>query len=179
MLSAAEFVHSGLTGLHRSLDKALGDLTPEQLHAVPGGPASKANTIAWGLWHLVRTEDNVVRFVVQGRRTPVWVEGGYAAKLGLPEVAQGTGMSTADAQALRIKDVALFKEYMQKVWASTEDFLGKVDPAELEKTVTVKPLGDMLAIQAIGRICLTHGMTHFGEIELGRTLVGAGPTISV
>ena len=178
MLSAAEFVHSGLTGFHKSLDKSIADLTPEQLHAVPGGQ-SKANTIAWGIWHVVRTEDNVMRFVVQNRRLPVWTEGGYAAKFGLPENAQGTGMSTADAQALRIKDVALFNEYMQKVWASTEDFLSKTDPAELEKTVTVKPLGDMLAIQAIGRICLTHGMTHFGEIELARTLLGVGPTIPV
>jgi hypothetical protein len=176
MLSAAEFVRQGLAGLHKTLDKSIADLTPEQLHAVPGG-TSKANTIAWNLWHLVRTEDNVVRFVLQNRRAPVWTEGGYAAKLGLPENAQGTGQSTADAQAVRIKDVALFKEYMQKVWASTEDFFDKTDPADLEKTVTVKPLGDMLAIQAVGRICLTHAMTHVGEIELSRTLLGVAPTL--
>ena len=176
MLSAAEFVRQGLTGLHKTLDKSMADLTPEQLHAVPGGQ-SKANTIAWNIWHLVRTEDNVIRFVIQNRRLPVWTEGGYAAKLGLPDNAQGTGMSTADAQALRIKDVGLFKEYMQKVWASTDGFMGTVDPTELEKTVTVKPLGDMLAIQAIGRICLTHAMTHVGEIEMSRTLLGVAPTL--
>jgi len=28
-------------------------------------------------------------------------------------------------------------------------------------------------------VCLTHGMTHFGEIELARTIVGAGPVSSV
>jgi DinB family protein len=176
MLSAAEFVRQGLTGLHKTLDTSIADLTPEQLHAVPGG-SSKANTIAWNVWHLVRTEDNVVRFVLQNRRPPVWNEGGYAAKLGLPETNQGTGQSTADAQALRIKDVALFKEYMQKVWASTDEYFAKVDPADLEKTVTVKPLGDMLAIQAIGRICLTHAMSHVGEIELSRTLLGVAPTL--
>ena len=74
MLSAAEFVKSGLAGLHKSLDKAIADLTPAQLHAVPGG-TSRANTIAWNIWHLVRTEDNVVRFVLQNRRPPVWTEG--------------------------------------------------------------------------------------------------------
>jgi hypothetical protein len=41
----------------------------------------------------------------------------------------------------------------------------------------VKPLGEMPAIVALGNVCLTHGMTHFGEIELARTLVGA-PTVS-
>src|SRR5688572_5738405 len=58
MLSAVEFIQLGLTRLHKSLDKSLADLTPEQLHAVPAGHA-KANTIAFGLWHYARTEDNV------------------------------------------------------------------------------------------------------------------------
>ena len=46
-----------------------------------------------------------------------------------PSVAQGTGMSIEEAQALRIKDVPLFREYMQKVWGGTDEFLGTLDPA--------------------------------------------------
>lgn len=178
MLTLAEFIHTELKRLHRGLDKTLTDLTPEELHAVPGGHP-KANTIAWGLWHYARTEDNVVRYVLQDRRLPVWTEGGYADKLGLPPVAQGTGMPTAEAQALRIKDLQLFKEYVQKVWASTDEFFARTDAAQLDKTVTIKPLGDMPAIRALGHVCLTHGMTHFGEIELARTLVGAGPVATI
>ncbi len=178
MLTAAEFIHAELTRLHRSLDRAIADLTPEQLHAVPGGHP-KANTIAWGLWHYVRTEDNVVRFVIQSRRPTVWAEGGYAERLALPPVAQGTGMSIEDAHALRIPDIALFKEYMQKVWASTDELFQKADAALLDKTVTIKPLGDMPAIRALGQVGLSHGMTHMGELELARTLVGAGPVLGV
>jgi DinB superfamily len=173
MLSAAEFIQLGLKRLHASLDKALADLTPEQLHTVPAGHP-KANTIAFGLWHYARTEDNVVRYLLQDRRPTVWGEGGYAEKLGLPPVAQGTGMSTAEAQALRIKDLALFRDYQEKVWASTDEFLARPDrDAALGKVITVKPLGEMPAIVALGTVCLTHGMTHFGEMELARTLVGA------
>lgn len=178
MMTAAEFIHPELKRLHRMLDKAIADLTPEQLHTVPAGHP-KTNTIAWGLWHYTRTEDNVVRFVLQNRRPTVWAEGGYAERLGLPPAAQGTGMSTAEAQALRIKDVPLFKEYMQKVWSSTDEFLAKTNPADLDATVTVKPLGEMPAIRALGQVCVSHGMTHAGEIELARTLVGAGPAIGV
>ncbi len=174
MLTLTEFVQAELKRLHRGLDNALADLTPERLHAVPGGHP-KANTVAWGLWHYTRTEDNVTRYVIQNRRPTVWLEGKYGERLGLPPVAQGTGMSTEEAHALRIKDVALFTEYMQKVWASTDELFATADAALLEKAVTIKPLGDMPAIRAIGQVCLTHGMTHFGEIELARTLVGAGP----
>jgi hypothetical protein len=173
-MTAAEFVHMELKRLHKMLDGTLNGLTADQLHTVPGGHP-KVNTIAWGLWHVVRTEDNVVRFVVQNRRPTVWAEGGYADKLGLPPVNQGTGMSTEDAHALRIKDVGLFREYMQKVWASTDDFVAMADAAAFARTVTVKPLGDMPVVRALGQICVSHGMTHFGEMELARTLVGAKP----
>lgn len=176
MITAVEFIQLEMKRLHRMLDRSISGLSLEQLHALPGGHP-KANTIAWGIWHYARTEDNVVRYVVQNRRPTVWMEGGYAERLGLPPVAQGTGMSTEEAQALRIKDLDLFREYMQKVWASTEELLAGRDTALLDKTVVVKPLGEMPAYRAIGQVCLAHGMSHFGEIELARTLVGA-PTVA-
>jgi DinB family protein len=178
MMTAFEFIHAELKRLHGMLDKAIADLTPAQLHAVPANNP-KANTLAWIFWHYARTEDNVVRFVLQNRRATVWAEGGYAEKLGLPPVAQGTGMSTAEAQALRLKDVALFRDYTQKVWASTDDFVAKTDPAALDEIITVKPLGDMPKIRALGQTCASHGMTHAGEIELVRTLIGVAPVAGV
>jgi hypothetical protein len=178
MMTAAEFIHAELKRLHTMLDGTLSGITVEQLHAVPAGHP-KANTIAWALFHCTRTEDNVVRFVLQNRRPTVWTEGGYAERLGLPPVAQGTGMSTAEAQALRIKDVDLFREYMQRAWASTEELWATAEPAFFEKTVTVKPLGEMPAIRALGQVVVAHGMMHVGQVELTRTLVGAAPVVSV
>jgi hypothetical protein len=178
MITALEFIQGGLTMLHKNLDKQLEGISPEQLHAIPGANP-KANTIAWGLWHYTRTEDNVVQYILQNKKTPIWNEGGYAAKTGLPETGQGTGMSGAEAQALRIKDVAAFKEYMGKVWAATDALIAKNDPALLDRMVSVRPLGEMHAMRALGAVCLTHGTQHFGEMELARTLVGAGAVIPV
>ena len=172
MLTAAEFIRANLKRLHAGLDKVMADLTPEQLHVVPARP-SKANTIGWGVWHYTRTEDNIVRWVIQERKPPIWVEAGYGDTLGLPPAAQGTGMSTEEAQALRIKDVPLFREYMRNVWASTDQFFDATDASSLDRMVTVKPLGEMPAIRALAQVCASHGMQHFGEIALARTLVGA------
>ena len=173
-MTATEFIHLELTRLHAMLDGTIAGLTDAQLHAVPAGHA-KANTIAWGLFHYVRTEDNIVRFVLQNRRATVWAEGGYAETLGLPPVAQGTGMTAEDAQALRIPNVDLFREYMQKVWASTDELFKTAEPGFFDKTVTIRPLGDMPAIRALGQVCVSHGLLHAGQMELIRTLVGAGP----
>jgi hypothetical protein len=175
-MTAIELVHTELGRLHTALEGSLTGLTPEQRHMVPH---PRANTIAWVVWHVVRTEDGIVRWVIQNRRTPVWTEGGYADKLGMPPVIQGTGMSTADAHALRINDVDLFHEYMRKVWASTEEFFAGADPAVFDKTVMIKPLGEMTVLRALTQVCVSHGMTHVGEIELLRTLVGARPVRDV
>lgn len=180
MMTAAEFIQTDLKRLHKNLDACIADLTPEQLHAIPAG-SPKANSIAFALWHLARTEDNVVRFLIQDRRPTVWQEGNYAEKLGLPPVAQGTGMPTAEAQALRIRDIALFREYMRRVWAATDELFEKAksDPNLLEKTIMVKPVSEMPAIRAVGQVCLTHGMAHFGEMEVARTLLGTRPVVGV
>ena len=176
-MTLLESITIDLRRLHEALDKSLAGLTPAQLHTVPAGHP-KANTIAWNLWHYARTEDNVVRFVLQNRRPTVWVEGGYAGKLGLEALhpaAQGTGMSTEDAQALRIKDVRLFTEYMTKTWESTEAYVKALTPTELERKVALKFVGEMPVARVLAQVGVTHGFTHFGEIELARTLVGATP----
>ncbi len=177
-MNLVEFISAELARLHSVLDAGVADLTPEQWHALPGGN-TRTNHIAFEMWHYARTEDNIVRFILQDRRPTVWMEGGWAEKLGLPAVAQGTGMPSADAQAMRIKDIDAFKGYVQQVWASTREWLGNPDASEFDKMVTVKPLGEMPKIRALGQVCMTHGFTHLGELELSRTLLGLRPAISV
>src|SRR5437867_3772864 len=130
-MTLLESLITDLRRLHDALDKSVDGLTSEQLHMVPAGHP-KANTIAWNLWHYVRTEDNVVRFALQNRRPTVWVEGGYPERLGLHPSAQGTGMSTADAHALRINDLSLFVQYMKKAWESSEAYVQALAPGALD-----------------------------------------------
>jgi hypothetical protein len=173
-MTLLESLSTDLRRLHDALDKSLDGLTSEQLHMVPAGHP-KANTIAWNLWHYARTEDNVVRFVLQNRRPTVWVEGGYPERLGLHPAAQGTGMSAAEAQALRITDVPLFADYLKKVWASTEAYVPSLTASDLDRKIALKFVGEMPLARVLALVGVTHGFTHFGEIELARTLVGASP----
>lgn len=177
-MTLLEFIQAELTRLHAMLDKGVEDLTPEQWHTVPAGNP-RANTIAFEMWHYARTEDNVVRFILQGRRPTVWMEGGWSERLGLPPVAQGTGMSPEEAQAMRIADLGAFKRYVQDVWASTRDYLSNPDASVFDQPVLVKPLGEMPAIRALGQVCMTHGFTHLGELEVCRTLLGLKPAIGI
>jgi hypothetical protein len=153
----------------RNLERALGDLTEEQWHAVPEGVG---NSIAFIAWHYFRTEDNIIHWIIQERSPTVWMQGGYAERLGLPRVAQGTGMPPEEARALRIGDRDLFMEYIRRVRAATDAFLPAWDPADYDTEITLKPVGQMTKLQAMGQQGFPHGFAHLGEIVHIRALLG-------
>ncbi len=167
-MSTVDFIRSALKQQHGMYNDAVGDLTDEQLHWRANEKGLPASFI---LWHYVRTEDNIIQFVLQ-RKPTVWLDGGWNEKFGLHGTAQGTGMSLQEAQDLRLEPKEAFYEYMQQVWKATDDFLATADDAFLQQTTTVKPLGEMPKQNAIGNMCLTHGFTHLGEIAHLRGLMG-------
>ena len=155
--------------LYGMYERALGPLTDQQWHHVPEG---KGNSIAFTAWHYLRTEDNIIRWIFQNRRPTVWMEGGWAEKLGLPPVTQGTGMPVAEAQALHIRDTGGFLQYMREVRASTEDFLRGWESPDFDTVITLKPVGEMTKLQLLGQQAFPHGFAHLGEIQHLRTMQG-------
>ena len=84
-------------------------------------------------------------------------------------------MQTDEARAFHIADPALFMEYTEEVWKEFEAYLAGITDggAELSaRVVTVKPLGDMPAVQAIGQVCISHLFIHLGEVALLRGTMG-------
>jgi DinB superfamily len=149
--------------LHTALRAAVSDLTPQEWNHTA---AETGNSIAFLMWHGVRTEDNILRSILQGRAT-AWQEGNWHERLGLPPKVQGTGMASDEARALRIIEPALFMQYAGQVWQEYEDYLAAIDDggaALSERLLLVKPLGNLPAIQAIGQVCLSHLFMHYGEL---------------
>ncbi len=171
MSTPQSILRSSMRSMHDLLDKAVEGMTAEQLNFRPqeGGVSG-----FFSLWHYVRTEDNIINWIAQQRPT-VWLEGGYDAVFGLPRTSQGTGMSAEEANAVRIEDVGLWREYQQKVWAATDVYLGAMSPEEFDqRQVTIKPLGPMSLWNGIYGVCLSHGYRHVGEIEYVRGVQGLG-----
>jgi hypothetical protein len=168
-MTVVELLSPHFERLHEDLELATQDLAPGQLH---WRPSEDCNHIAFSLWHYVRTEDNLIRFVLQDRRTPVWLEQGWNERFGLERVTQGTGMSSEDAAALRLPPVKEFLPYMQAVWQSTHEYLGSVTDDDLQKVFTVRPFGGRPAVQVLMENLLTHGFSHLGEMWVLRGLQG-------
>jgi len=167
-VSTIDFIRSSLKQMHNTYDDAIADLTPDQMRWRAN---DNGHPISFILWHYVRTEDNIIQFVLQ-RKPTVWLEEGWDQKFNLHRTAQGTGMSLADAQGLRLEPKEDFQTYMKAVWNATDAYLASADDDFLQQKTTVKPLGEMPILNAIGNMCLTHGFTHIGEIAHLRGLQG-------
>lgn len=156
------FLQHFIGQLHREWENTLKDLTAEQLAFVP---SPSANHIAFSAWHFVRSEDNVIQFVLQ-RQNTVWLDEGLDAAWGLPRNAQGTGMPVEEAHALKVPSPGELLDFTRKVFARTEAYLAKVDDEELQRIVKVNPWGEIPVLQAIGQTIFQHGNQHLGEIWL-------------
>ena len=159
-MSELTLIRDSLGSLQRSLDDAVKGLSQEQAHWRPN---QEGNHIAFVAWHYARTVDNVVRFVLK-REPTVWMEGKWDQRFGLNSKAQGTAMSPHDAAALRITDIPAFCSYMGEVWRQAGSYLDSITEQDLERRLTVKPLGELTVEQMLGTVLLTHGYTHLGEI---------------
>jgi len=161
-VDAKAFLEHFIGQVHHEFERTLKDLTPEQLAFVP---APTANHIAFSAWHFVRTEDNIIQFVLQ-RQNTVWLDEGLDTAWNLPRNAQGTGMPVEDAHALKLPSTAAFMDFAQKVWARTDTYLAKLDEAEVQRIVKVNPFGEMSVFQTLGQTLIQHGNQHLGEIWL-------------
>jgi DinB family protein len=164
-----DLMRDSLHQLHETWDKALADLTPDQLHFRPNG---QGNHIGFICWHYVRTEDNIVQFILQNRKPTVWLEGGYDQKFGLPRTSQGTGMPAAEAAQMRLPAIAGWLAYQHAVWQATDAWLDGLTEAELQRLVRFQPFGEIPVLTAVRIPLVNHGFMHVGQVQHLRQMQG-------
>lgn len=144
--------------------------------------------IAFSLNHCVRAEDQTVQQMFKSE-APIWIAGGWAEKIGVTIDAMGKEQSVSEMQGIRFADYGAFKDYMDQVFTSTDDWLGALEPERLNetlfggampqvmaKTFSARVVGDGPYTLMDGIECwiFQHGIRHLGEMEHARALVGLG-----
>ncbi len=147
--------------------RAVDDLTPDDLNR-PEYPTG--NSIGWDVWHIVRTLDNVVFFVFD-RERPIWLTAGYDTKFGLPRVAQGTGMPTDEAQALRFPEAPVFLEYVRAAQTGVVERVRGMSEEYLSEATLIRPWGEVSRTQHLLQL-LVHANGHLGQASMARALIG-------
>ena len=164
-----DFLTLFIGNLHTQYEDALKDLTEEQLYF---RPSDKSNHIAFHAWHFLRTKDSVCNFILQDRKPPVWLRQNLHEAWGLPKVDQGTGMSPADANALRVPSAAALVKYGHDVHADILPYIQSVTQADLESIAKLNPFGERAKLLHIGQTIIAHGNGHLGQIYTLRAVQG-------
>ena len=158
-----------MASLHDGYIAALDDLDDDQLnwryddHSV---------SVGFHAWHYIRTKDNIVNFVCQDRKPPVWLRQGLNETWNFPRVAQGTDMERSEAQGLRIPSTADLIGYFNDVHEDVMGYLNTATDADLAETVRVVQFGHQAKSQQILQTCIAHGNGHLGQILNTRSVMG-------
>jgi hypothetical protein len=111
----------------------------------------------------------MINMVLQGKPM-VWERDGWAARLGLPVMM---GQETAQARAFQCDPQAL-QEYAQAVYASTEEYLNSLTPADLDAPadLTSVGMGTMPLATFLLTALLGNNYAHTGEISTLKGMQG-------
>lgn len=168
-MQPSELLTHFLETLHNAYVRCVAELTDEQLH---WRHSDDTVSIAFHTWHYVRTKDNIINFVCQERKPPVWLRQGLDEAWGLPRVDQGTDMANEEALALRVPSVDALLQYASDVHDDVLPYVRDSGEDELASTVRVVQFGHLAKSQQIMQTCIAHGNTHLGSVITMRALMG-------
>lgn len=165
------------TGEHLSLlvgrlldncSKCLVDLTHEQIHFRAG---ATSNSIAFEMWHVARTVDNVLFFAFD-RDQPVWLRDGYEERWGLPKTAQGTGMLPEEAYVMRFPEPEALAGYIEAVKVGVLPRLEAATQEYLDTIAPIRPWGERSRAEHLWQVLVAHGNGHLGSVTMARAVLG-------
>lgn len=162
-MSPNDLLRLAFAGVHDALREDLAAVDPSMLFVAP---APAMNHAGFLFWHLVRDEHLVVHDVCGG--DTLWAAEGWADRLGVRAVEQGTGFEVEQALGVRY-EVPEFMGYAERVWAASDGLLQSLSDIGLERRVYN---GEWTAATLLLDGCRGHNWGHLGEIRYALGLQG-------
>ncbi len=170
-MDAISVLRIGFDGAHGILETTMQDVTPEQAHWAPPGVS---NPLGANYAHTVLGEDMMIHGLLQGG-APLLATS-WAGKIGVSEPPPAPDQGSWDKWARSVKvDLPAIREYAKAVYADTDQYLGSLGAAGLDKPLDLSMfhLGEQTVGFFLSGILLQHVNSHLGEISCLKGLQGA------
>jgi uncharacterized damage-inducible protein DinB len=163
-----EWQHVVIGAFKRStdtLEKALANLSQDDLKEQPN---PDSNSIGWIAWHLSRIQDRAISRMAGQEQ--VWIKGGWYTKFGRAANPEDTGFkhTSQDVAAFKSPDVVTLVGYNRTVVEQTAKFLSTLTVKDLDKK-TDHPVFTTLGVWLTA--VLTDSIQHSGQIAYLRGLL--------
>jgi uncharacterized damage-inducible protein DinB len=131
-MRSADLLVDAFGRIREDVHNAVEGLTPEQLAFRVD---SRANSIAWSVWHLTRIQDDHV--AKAAGIDQVWTSQGWVERFGLPfdPSEHGYGHSTDEVAAVKVESADLLIAYHDAVNAQTINYVQGITDADLDRVV--------------------------------------------
>ena len=132
MAGSAELLVDAFGRVRGVVHRVVDGLTPEQLafRVDPG-----ANSIAWLVWHLTRSQDDHVADAAQAEQ--VWTSQGWVERFGFPfdPLPTGYGHQADEVAAVQVDSGELLVGYHDAVHQQTTRYVSQLKDADLGRIV--------------------------------------------
>ena len=174
MTDAAEMFLDSLKRRIRTMnglwEEAIADLTLEQVnhHERPG-----VLPLAFSFCHYIRAQDASISTAFL-REQPLWVSGGWAARVGVTVEAFGREESVEEMEKLRFGDLDAWREYQWEVLARTERVLEGLTVEQLAEPLMPALPPNMSQTFCARMIGMNHPLRRLEVLSASSTSTGSG-----
>jgi uncharacterized damage-inducible protein DinB len=158
------YIRMELDNLKRGVERALKDLTQEEIN---WRPASGCNSIGLILYHVARSEDSFIHARLQNQKE-VWETQNWCQKLCLPVTDGGAHYTVDQVNAFQVPPLKDILAYWDAVRANTLKYLDTLTPEQFDKNFKL-PWGE-IPMAGIFSLIVSHTSSHVGEMSYLRGL---------
>jgi uncharacterized damage-inducible protein DinB len=159
----------GFERVKQSVHIAVKGLTAEQLATMPEIKTSKANSIAWLVWHIARVQDDHVAGLAGG--TQIWTSQDWHTRFGLPFAPDATGYGQSLDEVAQVRVAPdLLTDYYDAVHTMTISYIADLSAdsyAEIVDENWNPPVTRAVRLMSI----LNDGTQHVGQVGYVRGLI--------
>ena len=177
-MEATQLIRDGFANAKRVTDKTIDGLTSAELS---WQPKPGANSIGLILFHMFRSEDSFVQYLIQ-KKSPIWVSDEWCEKLSKPPTDSGSHYTAEQIDTFQLPSLEDLIAYGKAVREKTLEFVDSLTDAQLDAAVELPPIPHASGqgtpprrpfepfVGSLLIMTVTHQAQHAGEISYLRGL---------